>query len=410
MHTSVSLFFLLLSSPRHILGGIFSSCCGSKDEVHEIKGRPPKYSRPPLWAQVPGEYDTKHAVKTTYTNPKYTPSPTPKRTPFDWECTDILTVIPNIASIDRYKMKQVCQSRFAELHRKHNEHQSLIQYEPINVYSSNPNGSVDPNSHLIVLDMDETIMDQRSFSKSDRVHEPDVLWKSVNAKDLIINFNQFTRRHNLRRSTKTMSIGIFRPYFMDFLGFVAATRQNDSSNTYEAMLYSAAIGELVIYHAVTMEMYYNFVYAVKYKLQKFEFKHVVSRAKDIRFSAMKRPKSLELLMRLIGNYGRLLSVYKHIVIMDDMESKVWNDAVPQEMVDNEMNIVCYAPWEYSFNKFRSEPVDLSDALLSDMMKIRYQDYTFRQMMKELENLPQQHGVDRLKWYQYGGHSLVEGMG
>merc|ERR1712113_448777 len=91
-----------------------------------------------------------------------------------------------------------------------------------------------------------------------------------------------------------------------------------------------------------MEMYYNYVYAVKKGLDNdFYFKYVVARFDDI------KSKSLNVLMKILGN-NNLLNMYKHIVILDDNGRKVWNMSIPKEIVNSDINIVCLAPSPFIF--------------------------------------------------------------
>ena len=320
---------------------------------------------------------------------------------YDWECTDILRVLPIIANVDRSRMKQVCQSRFHELNKMHENYHQLMKKDAVNIFGG-PNDSpnpIKPSSQLIVLDLDETVMNQRSFSMQFRSTLDD-LWKSVNTHDLVVNFNQLASAEfdatKLKRrigdrhiSLPDIQIGIFRKYFMKFLGFT----HNNPLLTYDVMLYSSAISDLVIYQAVSIELYFNFVYAAKNYIDQaayFKFKYVVSRLNAIGYAS----KSLSSLMRLIGNNGYVLNKYKNIVIVDDFP---WDDEIPRELRIN-MNIVCYAPspFEFGLNDTLG-PIKLTQMRFQSVMTIRNKDRTFELLIDELRNLPLMPKQERLEW-------------
>ena len=113
-------------------------------------------------------------------------------------------------------------------------------------------------------------------------------------------------------------------------------------------------------------------------------------------------KSLSALMRVIGNNGNLLNKYANIVIVDDMESMVWIHYVPQEMIDTNVNIVCYAPlaFELVSKQIRESlpAVQLTRAQYIQAGDIRSKDWTFKAIIAELLHLPQKQRRVRLEWH------------
>ena len=157
---------------------------------------------------------------------------------------------------------RLCRARFEELQDAHQRHQEILmtsdsETTPIERFDHD----VHPNSHLIVLDLDETIMDQRTFTITEKLHriwtgnDRELGW-AFNEEDLVLNVNQYEGRLAAERASRAMHhrspytkrvrrpsnvwIGIFRK---DFMEFIAMTQRMDGlgKGPYDLMLYSAAI-------------------------------------------------------------------------------------------------------------------------------------------------------------------------
>ena len=204
--------------------------------------------------------------------------------------------------------------------------------------------------HLLILDLDETLIDQRSIKEI--VHEMDTnKFKQYNKHELVFNYDQYERRTHRssrshtnanistmtprrrlttisdsmqRRSIHKIDVGLFRPNVMKLIHSLQTQNVKQSNYEYmdyDLMIYSIASYRKVVYQTITMEMYYNYVYAHRYMMsninntanarkrirQEFKFKHVVSKFDDLRLNI--DYKSLEILMRLIGSNGELLNKY-----------------------------------------------------------------------------------------------------
>ena len=346
---------------------------------------------------------------------------------FKSECGDILNVLPLIPGIDQDKIRENCQERFIQLSGRHQINQILINQNPTDIYGHGEdyNRENHSKSHLIVLDLDETIMDQRSYkipltemqSKHNLgdIGDPNY-WKNINAKSLTVSFNNYQARYNrpntVLRTYGNMHVRVSLPYDVsigvfrkDFMNFIAYTQTQEDA-TFDIMLYSMAISPLLIYQAVTMEMYYNFVYVPRKGLTKpFEFKYVIARAEDKRFWGHKWPKNLEYLMRMVGHDGGILQRYKNIVILDDMKNNVWSDYIPPAMIENKVNIVCYAPLPFLFAK-RGDSLEFSNSELVRIQERRSMDRTFTEFMLHLRELEEVLNETKLTWTTWDANQQV----
>merc|ERR1712228_635346 len=70
------------------------------------------------------------------------------------------------------------------------------------------------------------------------------------------------------RNDLTRKVGIFRKDLMKFIAF--------AKKKFDIVIYSLAMSDLTIYQAVTIEMYYNFVYAVKKDLKRRKYLIIIN--------------------------------------------------------------------------------------------------------------------------------------
>ena len=309
------------------------------------------------------------------------------------ECSDIMGVLP-VFSMNQQSlgMQQVCESRFDELHAMHQHHQHLLHdQEPVH-----PASTVHARSHLVVLDLDETVMDQDSFAVSEAMHSTAIkgeYWKNVNLKELILNINQIERRWRVQNERRVW-IGFFRKYIMEFVAF---TLSNNDSIHYDLVLYSLANRDAVIYQAVTMEMYYNFVFTPNQKRnQRFIFKSVISRDDACAMTQ----KSVETLMKLLGTNGSLLREYENVIILDDQGPHIWSDRIPDAMIANDVSFLCLVPSQFTFGgTLRMQyKIVMTDYHFPDFLNIRERDTTFLFLEQILRTPPENAYVQtKLVW-------------
>eukprot|EP01084_Bolivina_argentea_P095650 171929_1 len=159
-------------------------------------------------------------IKTTSPShsPTNPPTPQPQLQPHEIACNDIISFMFVMPDALTAKMKNMCENRFAQLYRSHYEHQALIRKQPVWIHHiREPVDNVE-NSHLIVLDLDETIMDQTSYYMDDHAFQSnDIDFKSQNYEDLIVNFNKL--KHAQTGSRTKIRVGIFRQHLMHFINF-----------------------------------------------------------------------------------------------------------------------------------------------------------------------------------------------
>ena len=119
---------------------------------------------------------------------------------------------------------------------------------------------------------------------------------------------------------------------MEFIHFA---HHRKCRKSYHLMVYSLSVKELAIYHVVTIELYYNFVYSGKRNVMSkdFHFQSVISRPDNLSVpldgcSWDTKPKSILTIMKAMGNHKQSLDRYKKVVVVDDQLDKVWNTKVP----------------------------------------------------------------------------------
>ena len=192
---------------------------------------------------------------------------------------------------------------------------------------------------------------------------------------------------------------------------------------YDLMIYSIASYRKVIYQTITLEMYYNYVYMHQYMMmninntanarkktrQEFKFKHVVSKFDDLRLKI--NYKSLEIIMRLIGNNGELLNKYHTVIIVDDMANNVWQSAIPKEFYSYKTNIIAMKPTEFTLSdKGRSEIV-LNNISYYHVDKWKNADTFFQRFAKIIHrfHLDPKHdctNTQRLSWLEFVSQSHI----
>ena len=118
----------------------------------------------------------------------------------------------------------------------------------------------------------------------------------------------------------------------------------------------------------------------------------LARPTDLRLQkdAFGKRKSLYQMGQLFGN--TLLDKYRNIVIVDDMQSAVWNRNIPKEMIHREMNILCLVPIAFSFEDagFVGDARNWSDETWKRVYDVWTRDYTFRDIraiVKDFRNQP-----------------------
>ena len=224
-------------------------------------------------------------------------------------------------------------------------------------------------------------------------------WRDLNAKELMLNVNMMEHRLFNVNPMQSVWIGMFRKNVMDLIAF---TVSNHDSVSYDVMLYSMANRDMVIYHAITLEMYYEFVYAPSMNTnqstdKQFRFLSVVSRD-DL--SRTKR-KSLSLMMHLCGHSGCWLSQYERIVIVDDQREAVWSDVVPLELIQQNTSLLCLAPTQFSFGEGlqRGYRYKLTNTKLERARLIRDGDHAFLNLIHVLRSISHSRGAhrDKLLW-------------
>ena len=177
-------------------------------------------------------------------------------------------------------------------------------------------------------------------------------------------------------SKSRVSMGMYRKCLMQFIRF---TEQRESP--FDILLYSLAATHSVIFHAVIIETYYNFVFAPKHS---FHFKYVIGSCID---DCSPNYKSLLKLMRYPVLGRDLMTKYKGIVIVDDLHRNAWNQMVPTEMVNAQIRVLCLAPKPFSrhwdWYRVNAQKINMTDSVYRLFESGRDSDETFKRIMQIL---------------------------
>lgn len=162
----------------------------------------------------------------------------------------------------------------------------------------------------------------------------------------------------------------------------------------------ASYCDWAIYHAVTIEMYYNFYYALKHvpnhrpESADFKFKSMWYRGPDVKAG---------FLNDLIRTH-RKRNKYDNIVIVHDISPTVWGRMYKQ--LEDNANIFCFSPMYFVlYDEDISSPVELTYSRTVDMMRERDEEYMFDLLVKELQHLPKWRSINNLHWSHLSNSSL-----
>ena len=225
-------------------------------------------------------------------------------------------------------------------------------------------------SNLIILDVDETIIDQRAMSRSDiSISSNDLktyFSSDLNRRDLVFG----VRTHDDERRRMIPHFIVFRAFLMKFI------YENLPSSNF--VIYSLADPSFVIYHIVLIEMYFNYVTRLSPRYRDasvFDFDYVIGRLPDRSPGRILNYKSLLILDALIGD----LTQFDTIHIVDDMAGYVWKHDFPETFIQNGTSSTKIYPFQAA-----TFVVDMKSANIElECAYIRYQrgqDTFFRDLL------------------------------
>ena len=175
--------------------------------------------------------------------------------------------------------------------------------------------------NLNILDVDETLVDQRYFHRAHTHYDASHSWEALhyrcaihwNARDLCFGFRKVQRSDD----SESVVVAIFRRFLMHYI----ATYQRSANIVVYALCEAASLIPITI----LIEMYFNFAYRFRHfrKAPFFAFDYVIGAQRDARNHSLTR-KSLSTLARLVGDLGRLEKIF----IVDDSAERVWNIGIP----------------------------------------------------------------------------------
>ena len=183
---------------------------------------------------------------------------------------------------------------------------------------------------LIILDVDETVLDQRVEHRMMIPLQPINHWPTLTS----TNYNKHELRISFRRTIKTVDsiaqefahIVLFRNYLIDFI--------HQCRSTSNFLIYSLADPGRIIPNLILIEMYYNFVYQIKYHtayrvktpLSLFKFDYLIGSLTDGQRVILQ--KSMLTISELIGD----VRAFREIYIVDDRAERVWIERLPPTMI------------------------------------------------------------------------------
>ena len=150
--------------------------------------------------------------------PSLNASPSPDKLPdssilpYTVECAEIISILPLLPGIDSAAIEDMCRSRFVQLNTAHIDHQQALRRVP--PLNSIKNSSVNIDSYLIVLDLDETIMDQSTFISSQNMYESGIHddgWKRLNVhplKSMPTPFQRIPLRTKRTNNSRTTTLAL----------------------------------------------------------------------------------------------------------------------------------------------------------------------------------------------------------
>ena len=99
---------------------------------------------------------------------------------------------------------------------------------------------------------------------------------------------------------------------------------------------------VVIYQAVTLELYYYHLYHTR-----FRFISVLARPDTLDGLEWKK-KSLSKVISVLSNDGHWIGKYQRVIIVDDQETRAWSSAIPEYLLKHDVQVLCLTPSTFSF--------------------------------------------------------------
>lgn len=241
----------------------------------------------------------------------------------------------DVVSISQWLLNK-CKSRYHQLLWQHKR--NLLLYG--HVLDTDSPGFPDRSrfypertmnkSKLIILDLDETLLDQREYHRRRIVVSSERVWeylhlrtsRKYNVKDLTFAIRRGAPSDDGRECAHFV---IFRSLLMQLI------EEHESSSNF--MMYSLAEPSQLIPNLILIELYFNFVHQLRdsavlhyrylaSRIREFRFDYVIGRLQNGGKKVLQ--KSLQTVTELIGDIHRFESVF----IVDDQAEGVWNIDIP----------------------------------------------------------------------------------
>ena len=236
-------------------------------------------------------------------------------------------------------------------------------------YSNASQPSKASGKTMLILDMDETTSSVRDFKFQNDANVNYTMIRYYNQKELI--FNVFER----------LSLKIFTIYAPGLMSLIWSTQHSmNHKQVIDIGIYTQAMDDRAIYHAVFIEIYYNYIFQMKYYPQHqtyFEFKFVISRNPFVR---KVNQKSLKTVLILVPNLKR---IYSNIVIVDDQSCHNWSKRIPQQLRKNtdRVRIAAFKAQQFLLFSLKSK-LSLSDEELFEKILGGLPKFDFLKILKD----------------------------
>ena len=210
---------------------------------------------------------------------------------------------------------------------------------------------------LFIIDLRETIVDERSVMVESSYEQNLSVIRNYNRNDLVFNlctaWNTGPYHH---------SLAVYQPNLMQFIAAVQQKRVID------VMLYSNSLSWLVIYHAIVIEIYFNYAYSTNHYLKSaasppklFGFKLVIGRESGVGIT-------LKNLQSVMGAMDGFVKTYSKVILVDDL-NRAWEQILPAQfyLVDIRVGGIMVDP---CFLLFDTQMVVGRDVTYDQILEIR----------------------------------------
>ena len=235
----------------------------------------------------------------------------------------------------RYWLVYKCKLRYHHLLLQHHRNVNIIIHQSKNQSELQPHPKM-TKSKLIILDLDETILDQREENRRG-IHIPTRKhWEELHSR-AALKFNIDDLVFGVQRCRKHQSDSCERAHYVIYRPMLLELIEENKSDS-NFVMYSLSTPHLLIPHMILIEMYFNYVHRLKSLSilgprwmgsanSEFHFDYMIGQIRNDRNQAILH-KSLPIVTKMIGALYRFDAVF----IVDDMAEMLWTNFAPEYCV------------------------------------------------------------------------------